>query len=287
VFASPAPQSTHTPFLFGRYMGWLVPRLSPSELTPSTRNLLDTAFALGINEVERERTRDPRNELIYLQQSRLALLASQFYGLPIYYDYAVKSLTEAVRLSPRRVQPKLVLGYTLMIGKRFDEARVQLYGARDIYPTSGQIYYYIGELHRLQGDVAHAGAALDTSLTLGYKGPAEVYLAVIGGLQRDASYSAAASLGEKYLHAAQPGYNAEGSDLKTIPETQTVVVIMARLPWLWAKAGNTSRALGAIRNFKAAYPQGLAAANRFERELKSGKRSEWEHDISLLDLPKS
>lgn len=287
VFESPAPQSTHTPFLFGRYMGWLVPQMQPKDLTLANRHLLDTAFALGINEVERERERDPRNELIYLQQSRLALLASQFYGLPIYYDYAVKALREAVRLSPRRVQPKLVLGYTLMIGKQFDAAKVQLDAAHAIYPTSGQIYYYMGELRRLQDDAAGAGAALDTSLTLGYRGAPEVYFAVLGALQKSGRYAEAGRLGEAYLKAAQPGYKPEGSAKRLIPATAGVVPVMARLPWLWAKAGDESRALAAVRNFRLAYPAGSAGADRFEKELASGRQSSWEHDTSLLDLPKN
>ena len=287
VFDSPAPQSTHTPFLFGRYMGWLVPQLKNSELTPANHRLLDSAFALGLTEMERERNRDPRNELIYLQQSRMALLASQSYGLPVYYDYAVKALREAVRLSPHRVQPKLVLGYTLMIGKRFGEAKTQLEAARAIYPTSGQIYYYIGELHRLQDDPLTAAAALDTSLVLGYQGPPEVYFAVLGALQKHKDYEAAARFGEAYLKAVQPGYDPAGSAVKISPRSAGVVTVMARLPWLWAKAGQKSRALAAVRNFRAAYFPGGAAADRFEKELASGSDSAWEHDTSLLDLPKS
>jgi tetratricopeptide (TPR) repeat protein len=287
VFDSPAPQTSHTPFLFGRYMGWLVPQLNPSQLTPANRHLLDSAFALGITEMERERKRDPRNELIYLQQSRLALLASQSYGLPVYYGYAVKALREAVRLSPRRVQPKLVLGYTLMMGKQFDEAKIQLDAARAIYPTSGQIYYYIGELHRLQADPVGAGAALDTSLTLGYFGPSEVYFATMGALQKAGKYEEAARLGEAYLTAAQPGYKPDGTTKKINPASIGIVPVMARLPWLWAKAGNKTRALAAVRNFRAAYFTGAASADRFEKELASGKASEWERDTSLLDLPKN
>ena len=286
VFDSPAPQSTHTPFLFGRYMGWLLPRLKPSDLTPSNRQLLDTAFALGLNEMERERKRDPRNELIYLQQSRLALLASQFYGLPIYYDYAVKALREAVRLSPRRVQPKLVLGYTLMMAKQFDAARAQLYAARNIYPTSGQIYYYLGELHRLENDLPAAGAALDTSLTFGYRGPPEVYFAVIGGLQTLKMYTEAAKLGEAFLRAAQPGYDPAGAGRKIPPSSTGVVAILGRLPWLWAKAGDNSRAIAAAENFKAAFPERAENADRFIKELSSGNESSWQGDVSLVDAPK-
>jgi tetratricopeptide (TPR) repeat protein len=254
-------------------------------MTPAMRTLLDTAFAKGITEVERERQRDPRNELLYLQQSRLALLASQFYGLPIYYDYAVKALREAVRLSPLRVQPKLVLGYTLMMGKRFGEAAIQLEEARKLYPQSGQIYYYIGELHRLQGDLPGAAAKLDSSLALGYHGPADVYFAVIGGLQALGKYSDAATLGEKYLHTVNRNYDPAGSDKSLKITTEGFVPLLARLPWLWAKAGNNARALAAVRNFKATYPPGRANADRFAAALNSGNAAGWERDVSLLDLP--
>lgn len=285
VFDSPAPQSTHTPFLFGRYMGWLLPRLKPADMTQANRQLLDSAFALGLNEMERERNRDPRNELIYLQQSRLALLAGQYYGLPVYYNYAVKALHEAVKLSPRRVQPKLVLGYTLMMGKQFDSARAQLYAAREIYPKSGQIYYYIGELHRLENDLSAAGAALDTSLAYGYKGPPEVYFAVMGGLQALKKYSEAATLGEAYLRAAQPGYDPMGGGRKNPPASAGVVTVLGRLPWLWAKTGDRARAIAAAENFKAAFPKGADNADRFIQELSAGKESSWQRDVSLLETP--
>lgn len=281
VFDSPAPQSTHTPYLFGRYMGWLVPRLNKHEMSSSTRPLLDTAFAQGIVEMEKERKRDPRNELIYLQQARLALLASAYYGHPGFYNHAVKSLEQAVQLSPKRVQPKLVMAYTLMMGKQFDEAEIQLRDAQAIYPQSGQIYYYLGELYRLRGDPLQARAALDTSLNLGHHGSPDVYLAVLGALQGSGKYSDAAELGEAYLGAVQPGYRPAGVG-KLVPKSPTVIRVLARLPWLWAKAGNRDRVVGAVQNFKAAYPTGAASADQFLKNFIAGNETTWQRDSSLL-----
>lgn len=281
VFDSPAPQTTHTPILFGRYMGLVVPRLRSGPTDPATRALIDTAFARGIVEMERERNRDPRNELIYLQQSRLSLLASAYYGLPAYYAHAVETLRKAVTLSPERVQPRLVLAYTLMMGKQYDEAEAQLDSAKAIYPTSGQIFYYIAELRRLRGDLRGAAAALDSSLTLGYRGPADVYLAVIDGLQAKPDYSGAARLAETYLARTLTGYKPEGSSRKLKVESAEIVPLLARLPWLWAKAGNVERSLAAVNNFLAAHPQGAASAGAFVRSLIT-RDGAWERESSLL-----
>lgn len=287
VFDSPAPQSTHTPYLFGRYMGWLVPRLVPAKMDAASRSLVDTAFARGITEMERERKRDPRNELIYLQQSRLALLASSYYGLPTYYEFALKTLRDAEKLSPRRVQPKLVLAYTLMIGKRFDEAEPKLMEARAIYPTSGQIYYYIGELHRLRNNLPAAAAALDTSLTLGFSGQPDVYLALLKSLTATGSYAPAASLAENYLRVVLSGYNPSRPRRNLIASSPEAVPLLAGLPWLWAKAGDHARALQAAENLKAIYPPATAKADAFIRALAAGNEAGWQQDTSLLQAPRN
>ena len=283
VFDSPAPQTTHTPFLFGRYMGWLVPRLRERQTDQATRALVDTAFARGIVEMERERQRDPRNELLYLQQSRLSLLASAYYGLPSYYAHAIKTLREAVKLSPERVQPRIVLAYTLMMGKHFEEAAVQLDSARAIYPKSGQVLYYTGELRRLRGDIPGAAAALDSSLQYGFRGPVDLYFAVMDSLQARGDFRAAAGLIEAYLVVAQPGYKPMGSKAKINPVSGEIVPLLARLPWLWAKAGNQEQALAAVNNFLAAYPQGLTQAALFSRSLVK-KDAAWERQRSLLKM---
>ena len=283
VFDSPAPQTTHTPFLFGRYMSWVVPRLREGQADQATRALVDTAFARGIVEMERERKRDPRNELLYLQQSRLSLLASAYYGLPSYYAHAIKTLHEAVKLSPERVQPRVVLAYTLMMGKQFDEAAVQLDSARAIYPKSGQILYYTAELHRLRGDIPGSAAALDSSLQFRFRGPVDVYLAVADSLQARGDFRAAARLLEAYLIEAQPGYKPMASKAKLDPVSGDIVPVLAKIPWLWAKAGKQEQALDAVKNFLAAYPQGLAEAALFSKSLIK-RDAAWEQQRSLLKI---
>ncbi|MBA2686958.1 MAG: O-antigen ligase family protein [Gemmatimonadaceae bacterium] len=281
VFDSPAPQSTHTPMLYGRYMGSIVPRMRPGQLDASTRSLIDTAFARGIVEMNRERKKDPRNELVYLQEARLALLASAYYRLPAYYEYAVKTLREATELSPRRVQPKLVLAYTLMMAKRYDEARATLMQAKAIYP-GGQVYYYIGELHRAQNQIPLAVEALDSSLVRGFSGAPSLYYSVIDSLQRRGAYAESARLAEAYLTVLQPDFRSLAPRREPPGNASTVVPLLARLPWLWAKAGDETRAIAAAQSLKAVYPAAASNADDFVRKLSSGNRLEWQQDTTLL-----
>jgi hypothetical protein len=122
---------------------------------------------------------------------------------------------------------------------------------------------------------------LDSSLRLGYKGLPEVYLAVIGGLQAKQDYSGAARLAEAYLFRSQIGYKPEGSRAKLKVESGEIVPLLARLPWLWAKAGNLERALAAVNNFLAAYPQGASSAAVFVKSLIANDGA-WERESSLL-----
>lgn len=273
VFASPAPQTSHTPLMFGRYMSLVVSR-SP-QLDPSLRNLMDSAFARGIVEMERERQRDPLNELVYIQQARLSLLASSYYRLPQYYDYAIATLQKAVSLNPRRMQPRMVLAYALMMGGKYDEARGQLLQAKSIYAQSGQVYYYMGHLLRLQKDFPAAAAALDTAISLRYDGASDVYLGVIEGLLSEGKFADAARLMEKYLGLRVRTYRPEGSRVLRVQQLSEEMRFLARLPVMWAQANDSARVGSAISNLLLADSGFRVPAEKFTADFRSGNLSDW------------
>ncbi len=273
VFDSPVPQTSHTPLMFSRYMSLVVTR-SP-QMDPSLRSLMDTAFARGIVEMERERKRDPLNELVYIQQARLSLLASSYYHLPQYYDYAIATLQKAVALNPRRMQPRMILAYALMMGGRYDEARGQLLQAKSIYAQSGQVYYYMGHLLRLQKDFPAAAAALDTSIALRYDGMSDVYLAVVEGLQKEGRFADAARLLEKLLAMKIPAYSADGSSTLRVQTGSEELQFLARLPVMWAQANDSARVKIAVGNLLLADSSFRGPVGEFTADYRAGRLSEW------------
>ncbi len=273
VFASPAPQTSHTPTMYGRYMSMVVQQTPRMDIR--TRKLVDLAFARGIVEMERERQRDPLNELIYIQQARLSLLAASYYQLPQYYDYAIATLKRAVALNPRRIQPRMVLAYALMMGGKFDEARAQLLQAKSIYAKSGQVYYYMGHLLRLQKDFPAAAAAIDTSFALNYKGSSELYMAVVEGLKKEQKFADAAKLMEKYLASRVSSYRPEGSRVLRVEPAGEDVQMLARLPILWARANDSARVQQAIGNLLLADSGFRAQTAKFTDDYRRGQLASW------------
>lgn len=273
VFASAAPQTSHTPQMYGRYMSMIIQQAP--QFDDRTRKLVDTAFARGIVEMERERKRDPLNELVYIQQARLSLLAASYYRLPQYYDFAVETLHRAVALNPRRIQPRMVLAYALMMGGNYDDARAQLLQAKSIYARSGQVYYYMGHLLHLQNDFPSAAAALDTSIALRYNGASDLYMAVIDGLKKQEKFTEAAVLLEKYLGLRVSTYRPEGSRVLRVPTAGQEIQLMARLPVLWARADDSTRVQAAIGNLLLADSAFRMQAQKFSDDYRRHDLSAW------------
>lgn len=276
VFDSPAPQTSHTTTMYGRYMTGLATRSTIQiQSDPALRKLVDTAFARGIVEMERERKRDPLNELVYIQQARLSLLAASYYGLGDYYKYAITTLQKAVALNPRRMQPRMVLAYALMMGGRLDEAHGQLMQAKSIYAKSGQVYYYLAHLRRLEKNFPAAAAALDTSFMYGHSGDVEVYTAVIQGLEAEGNFAVAARVIEGYLKTRVRTYLPEGSHVLRVPSPGVETELLARLPVLWARAGNTSRVAAALNNLVLADHRYQSRAEQFAADFQNGNIDRW------------
>ncbi len=282
AFDSPAPQTSHTFYLYGQFMASLAPDFDNLRKDPSLQKLMDTAFTRGLVEFERERERDPLNEFVYIHQARLGLLAASYYKQSQFYDYSIKSINRAIALNPKRLQPRVLLGYVLTMAKNYDGARRELEKARAVYARSGQIYYYLANLDLLQGNLFAAAAQADTASQLHYSGEFTLYLELVAKLEKQNERVRAAKVMESYLDGRLPKPDP-ARPLVKLKHTydKSEMYFLGRLPIKWLIAGDVDRSIAAATRLAKAYPRSRRTTSGFIADLKQGATDRWKDSTSL------
>lgn len=199
VFASPAPATFHAFLLYSSYLRRLLPHFAEIRADPRAAAAMDSSFSLAFRAVDRETRRDPLNERLAIQKGRIALLAGVYYGDPRYNEPALASFQRAVELAPRRVQPRLVLGNTLLAGGQPLAALRVFEGAYAIHPPLGQTRYYIAAAYAELRQYPEAAAWLLSAADHGFPQNPEFAMSIIEGLTGTGDGRAAREFGLAYL----------------------------------------------------------------------------------------
>jgi hypothetical protein len=172
-----------------------------------------------------------------------------------------------------------------MMAHDYGAARAQLTQAKSIYAGYGQTYYYFAQLHFAEKDYASAAAALDTAFKLHYVGLPELYADVTRALEANKNFVAAAHLIENYLIAKSDGYKPGAGRADHMPVGDDNLQLLARLPVLWARAGDKSKATLAAHDLLLADPQASSQVEMFLRDLQRNDISKWISAPTLLNVP--
>ena len=161
--------------------------------------MLDRAFTETFAAFAREIRRDTLNDRLYTHQGAVLLDAAQFYGSPTYRLQAIDAFHKGIELSPRRIQPRLLLASVYTGARDYERAIVVLTDAVKSDPQLGEPRYRLAQAYVGAGQSDSALASLKSSLRFGYVGVPETYLSMGKRLEFSGRSAEAASLYADYL----------------------------------------------------------------------------------------
>ncbi|MFN2637811.1 MAG: O-antigen ligase family protein [Gemmatimonadaceae bacterium] len=282
VTTSPAPQTAHTPMVLAEYMGSLKQRFAEIERKADQRKILDSAFSLSLQTFRAEIHRDTLNDRLYTHEAALLLDAADYYGSDSYVDQAVLALEHAIALSPRRLGQRVLLANAFLFSGEKSRARAVLRDAIKVDPELGEPRYRLATLYLNSRSVDSALALLRGSLSRGYVGAPETYLAIGKRLEFSGRGKDAAALYEDYLEAkyTKAVWDAGGAIDKSVPTAD--VAVAAHLPLLYARARESELAVKTAAALSAFDPSQSRAVEQFVSDMGSRRRSNWLARNSLL-----
>ena len=275
AFSSPAPQKSHTLPVYAAYMASLGPSFSTDHADPYRSRVLDIALRQGMLEYDRQIRRDPQNPRIYIESARQSLLALRFYGDRKYALAAESSLVAAIRLSPGRVTPRLILASLHLILGDTASALTAARGALAADDTRGETYHLLGSVYEGLGIVDSAGTNLIEAVRLGYAVPTESIVSVSVALERDGDANGAAELVAGYLALK---YGAPGRWSRPLrgPNNAADRALAFRLPILFLKARRPDRAVLAARAvLMVGSVEIRVSVGQFIADVNEGNGSHW------------
>lgn len=271
---SPVPLTSHTAYMLGSYVASLQPRFAALRADSVLGPVVENAFTRAFQEFEDERRRDPLNEDIYTHEARLALVAAKYFGHPVFYSYGVKLLEKAVALNPMRVQPRLVLAFALTSGRDFTRARAQIAQSLSINSRSGPAYYYLANLEIVEGHFEEAANAAIRTISLKHVGAPQLYSQLADSLENRNRPGRAAEV----LSFAVWGMRRRAGATSELSGVE--LFFRGRLPFLWAAAGDTARAIGAANQLGRLRPALRPMTQKVLADLQAGKT-----DSGMLSRP--
>jgi Tfp pilus assembly protein PilF len=249
---------------------------------PAERRMLERAFARADSAFRQEIHRDTLNDRLYTHRAALLLDAARFYGAGGYAEGAVGSLHKAIELSPRRIQPRMLLATAYTEEGEPDRARVVLEDAVKIDPDLGEPRYALAENYLRDGKNDSALVLLESSLRHHYVGAPETYLAIGKRLEFSGRTAAAANLYSSYLEAkyTKAVWDRPATIDRTIPTAD--IAVAAHLPLLYVRAQEGELAIKTAAALSAFDSSRAGLVERFVSDVGSRRRSRWVAKNSLL-----
>ncbi len=175
VFSVRAPSDIHKPAIYLSYMEHLAPEFPGTRRDPYRFSKIHSALQSGVSGMDRLIASDSNDPGLYMMRARVSLLAANFYRNKRYAKAAAADVRRAMAISPRRIDPHLVLsGITETLG---DSAGAMTEASRAVAidPQLPEPHYYLGILYLNKENLASSTLELRRSLDRGYIGPATTY----------------------------------------------------------------------------------------------------------------
>ncbi len=279
---SSARQTAHTPMVMAQYIGWLRPRREELRVNPDQRRLFDRAFADVFATFAREIHRDTLNDRLYHHEGGVLMAAARFYGSPSYEQQAVEAFHKAIDLSPRRIEARLSLANVYIAARDYERALVVLSDAVKADPELGELRYKLAEAYLGAGQSDSAIATLQSSLSLGFVGAPETYLAVGKRLEFSGRAAAAAKLYSDYLEAKYTEAVWDRSEKIDRPVPSADLAVAAHLPLLYMRARESELAIKTAAALSVFDPSRATIVDRFVSDVGSRRRANWVARSTLL-----
>jgi tetratricopeptide (TPR) repeat protein len=264
------------------YLDWLRPDFRSMRRNAGDRRLLEKAFASTLDAFRQEIHRDTLNDRLYTHEADAFLDAEQFYDSHEYADRAIAALQRAISLSPRRIQPRMLLATVYEDDHEYESARSVLEDAMRVDPNLGEPRYRLAEDDLRRGKTDSAFLMLRSALADGYVGTPETYLAVGKRLEFSGHPSDAAGLYSSYLEVkyTKAVWDGAGTIDRAVPKAD--IAVAAHLPLLYVRAQESELAIKTAAALSAFDSSRTDLVERFVSDVGSRKRSRWLAKNSLL-----
>ncbi len=169
------------------------------------------------------------------------------------FDEAAESFDSARKLAPENPDFGILRGIALYLGKRYDEAAVELEQARQGRENNAALFYYLGRVYYDTGNLPQAMEMLDKALALDPKNEAIREMtskarresAVESRMEKGYSSMFTISydegtrpdLADAVLDTLETAYNRVGSDLSYYPTARVPVILYTRKDYRSVTAG--------------------------------------------------
>jgi O-antigen ligase/cytochrome c-type biogenesis protein CcmH/NrfG len=275
-------QSAHTPMMMTESLDMLSPEFANLRRRPESRRMMESAFSNALSTFRQEIHRDTLNDRLYTHEADVLLDAARFYDSRGYVDDAIVALHKAIELSPRRIQPRMLLAALYTEDHNFADARSVLEDAMRIDPDLGEPRYKMAEYYLRVGETDSAFEMLKGSLRRGYVGAPETYLAVGKRLEFSRRASQAAGLYTSYLEGKYTTavWDGAGTIDRAVPAAD--IAVAAHLPLLYARAQESELAIKTAAALSAFDSTRTDLVEQFVTDLGSRRRSRWVARNSLL-----
>jgi tetratricopeptide (TPR) repeat protein len=280
--AAPSHLTAHTPLVMAEYLNWLRPDFPSMRRNAGDRRLLEKAFASTLDAFRQVIHRDTLNDRLYTHEADAFLDAEQFYDSHDYADRAIDALRRAISLSPRRIQPRMLLATVYEDDHEYESARSVLEDAMRVDPNLGEPRYRLAEDDLRRGKTDSAFLMLRSALADGYVGTPETYLAVGKRLEFSGHPSDAAGLYSSYLEVkyTKAVWDGAGTIDRAVPKAD--IAVAAHLPLLYVRAQESELAIKTAAALSAFDSSRTDLVERFVSDVGSRKRSRWLAKNSLL-----
>ncbi|MGH7604284.1 MAG: O-antigen ligase family protein [Gemmatimonadaceae bacterium] len=279
---APSHLTAHTPLIMAEYLDWRRPDFAEMRRNAGDRRMLEKAFASTLTAFRQEIHRDTLNDRLYTHEADTFLDAAQFYDSHEYADHAIDALQRAISLSPRRIQPRMLLATVYQGDHEYESARAVLDDALRADPELGEPRYRLAEDDLRRGKTDSAFVMLRSSLGHGYVGTPETYLAVGKRLEFSGHPSEAAGLYSSYLEVkyTKAVWDGAGTIDRAVPKAD--IAVAAHLPLLYVRAQESELAIKTAAALSAFDSSRTDLVERFVSDLGSRRRSRWVAKNSLL-----
>jgi O-antigen ligase/tetratricopeptide (TPR) repeat protein len=279
---TPIHESAHTPMMMAEYLDAERPEFATLRRNPAGRRMLESTFGDALATFRREIHRDTLNDRLYTHEASVLLDAARFYNSRAYVDTAIDVLHKAIELSPRRIQPRMLLARLYTEDRDFDGAKAVLEAAIRIDPDIGEPRYRMAEHYLRFGQTDSAFDMLRSSLRRGYVGAPETYLAVGKRLEFSRRSTEAADLYTSYLEAkyTKAIWDAGSTIDRVVPPAD--IAVAAHLPLLYVRAQERELAIKSAAALSAFDSTRTDLVEQFVTDLGSRRRSRWIARNSLL-----
>jgi hypothetical protein len=274
--------TSHTPFILGEFIGGLSPSFADLREVPEDRKAVNAAFEKAIAAFRAEIHRDTLNDRLYTHFARLLLDAAHFYGSDSLRGASISELDYAIRLSPHRLQQRVLLASALMEGRDTLASQRVLEEAVRADPQLGEPRFRLAMVYLGRNRTDSAALSMRKSLALGYIGPPEPYLAIGKRLEFSGRAPNAAALYSDYLEAkyTKAVWQQSASIDKSIPAAD--IAVAAHLPLLYARAQESELAIKSAAALALFDPAQTLVVDRFVSDVGTRRRRSWIARNTLL-----